>query len=149
MGLTDSRERQKVLKKLLAGGKMSTQEELVEELSRLKFDVTQSTISRDLRRIGAVKAIHPNGATMYQLTQNFSSPMTSSNLKSLLLDVTHNDSIIVIHTAAGSASLIAAHLDNVKPEGILGTIAGDDTVFVAAASAIPVKKVIKTIFETL
>ncbi|MDZ4661398.1 MAG: arginine repressor [Pseudomonadota bacterium] len=151
MALTDSRERQKVLSKLLAGGRMSTQEELVEELSRLKFDVTQSTISRDLRRIGAVKAVDANGATIYRLGTTALPPalLTSSSLRSLLVDITHNDSLIVMRTVAGSASLVAAHLDNNRPEGILGTIAGDDTIFVAPSSTSAIKKTIKTIYESL
>ncbi len=151
MASTDSRERQNVLRKLLAGGKMSTQEELVEELYNLKFDVTQSTISRDLRRIGAVKAVDAKGTTVYRLATAAESPMSidSSSLKNLVLDITHNSSLIVMKTVVGSASLIAAHLDNHKPDGILGTIAGDGTIFVAPASTGAIKGIIKNIYDSL
>ena len=151
MAATDSRERQTVLRKLLASGKMSTQEELVDELCRQKFDVTQSTISRDLRRIGAVKAVDANGTTIYRLATlaEAPAPIESTSLRNLLLDITHNNSLIVMRTVAGSASLIASHLDIVKPEGILGTIAGDDTIFVAPASTSTIKKIIKTIYDSL
>jgi len=55
------------LKKVLSQEKLSTQDELREGLSSLDFDVTQSTVSRDLRRIGAVKTIDPTGRTVYRL----------------------------------------------------------------------------------
>ena len=142
MASTDSRERLRVLRRILGNGQSSTQEDLVDELSRLNIDITQSTISRDLRRIGAVKATSPEGVTVYRLeSENRIPPAApSSSLRHLLLDMSHNSAIIIIHTALGSASLIAAHLDRVKIQGVLGTIAGDDTVLVAIASTPPSSK---------
>lgn len=131
----DPQERLKLLTELLEGGALSTQEELVAELKRRNFHVTQSTISRDLRRIGAVKAQDPSGRTVYRFTEEIMAvPVPTSNLEGLVLDMAHNGAMIVISTSPGSASLIARHLDAMKSEGILGTIAGDDTVFVAPVS---------------
>lgn len=152
MSTSDSRQRQNLLRKLLAEGKNSTQEELADELRRHNFDITQSTISRDLRRIGAIKAIDPkSGETVYRLAQDRSltAALPSSSLKHLLLDIQHNGSLIVIHTAVGSASLIAAHFDQVKIKGILGTIAGDDTIFVAPASPNKIEEIIREINESI
>ncbi len=57
-------------------------------------------------------------------------PTTSSPLKNLVLDIDYNDAVVVIHTSPGAAQLIARLLDSLgKAEGILGTIAGDDTIF--------------------
>lgn len=136
MPITDSRSRVKALRKLLSEGDISTQEELVDELNRQNFDVTQSTISRDLRRIGAIKASDSTGRIVYRLPSDISiaTPASASSLKGLLLDIQHNGSMIVLYTSPGSASLLARHLDQTKPEGILGTIAGDDTIFVVPAS---------------
>lgn len=150
MGNTDSRQRQNLLRKLLAEGQLSTQEELADELRRHDFDITQSTISRDLRRIGAVKMIDSSGNTVYRLapTSAVSPALRSSSLKNLLLDIQHNGSLIVIHTSPGSASLVAAHFDQIKIEGILGTIAGDDTIFVAPASTKKIEEVIQRIQDS-
>jgi transcriptional regulator of arginine metabolism len=63
----------------------------------------------------------------------------------LILDMKTNGPIIVIYTSPGSANLIARHLDRVRPTGILGTIAGDDTIFVAVASGKESKSVIREI----
>jgi transcriptional regulator of arginine metabolism len=151
MAITDSRLRQSALRKLLEDGEISTQEELAEELRRQDFDITQSTISRDLRRIGAVKALNAEGETVYRLSYDSESisPILASSLKHLLLDVEHNESMIVIHTAVGSASLVARHLDSLRAEGILGTIAGDDTIFVAVASKQKIKGIIAAIYDSI
>lgn len=140
----DSRTRLQALRKLLAAGESSTQEELVKKLHQQRFDVTQSTISRDLRRLGAIKAIDGSGSTIYRLPDDPSStPFTPSNgFRGLMIDIEHNGAMIVIHTTPGSASLVARQLDQTKPYGILGTIAGDDTIFVAPSS---VKKIAETV----
>ncbi len=145
------RTRLEALKMILSLGKVSTQEELVEELEEKGYEVTQSTISRDLRRLGAVKAIDALGRAGYRL--NFSSEipsqMSSRGLRNLLIETKHNGTMIVLHTTPGSASLIARHLDLVKPAGILGTIAGDDTIFVAPAQTKKIEAAVEAILESL
>jgi transcriptional regulator of arginine metabolism len=140
----EARQRLQILRELLTQGDNSTQEELVAELARRKMKVTQSTISRDLRRLGAVKAVDSEGSTVYMLPDDLNSgpSISPSGIQDLLIDMRHNGSIIVIRTTPGSASLIARQLDQAKPEGILGTIAGDDTIFVAPLS---VKKIDETL----
>ncbi len=140
------------LRDLLSAGEIGTQEELALELSRQKFKVTQSTISRDLRRLGAVKAQDPTGRTVYRLPEELAElaapvPMAPSGLRELLVDIEHNGSLIVVHTTPGSASLVARQLDQMRPEGILGTLAGDDTIFVAPASARKIESTIQAILQ--
>lgn len=132
---TDAMQRLNALRGLLTEGKISTQEELVQELRAQQFEVTQSTISRDLSRLGAVKARDASGRIVYRLPEDqpTSAPIPT-DLKGLVTNVEHNGSLIVILTTPGSASLVAHQLDKTKPEGILGTIAGDDTIFVAPRS---------------
>jgi transcriptional regulator of arginine metabolism len=143
----DARERLNTLRKLLAAGDLSTQEELAEELSGQKFRVTQSTISRDLRKLGAVKAQDPAGRTVYRLPDDVSMPamINGNSFAGLLVNIQHNGSLIVINTTPGSASLVARQLDQTKPEGILGTIAGDDTIFVAPVSPRKIEQTIEAI----
>jgi transcriptional regulator of arginine metabolism len=141
---TDAMQRLNALRGLLIEGKISTQEELVQELRAQQFVVTQSTISRDLSRLGAVKARDLSGRVVYRLPEDPppSVALPTSDMKGLITNVQHNGSLIVIQTTPGSASLVAHQLDKTKPEGILGTIAGDDTIFVAPSS-------IKRIHETI
>lgn len=140
---TDSRSRLNALRKLLSEGEISTQEELAEELARQKYQVTQSTISRDLRKLGAIKTFDPAGQIVYRMPDDVMMPVVSTaGLKGLFIDILHNGVMIVVHTTPGSASLVARHLDQVRPEGILGTMAGDDTIFIAPAS---IKKITQTV----
>ena len=146
---SESKSRLNVLRELLNEGTLSTQDELREELGRRHFKVTQSTVSRDLRRLGAIKAIDEDGQTVYRLSEETPIPVSTSSLRDLVNDIQSNGSIIVIQTTPGSASLIARHLDHTRPAGILGTIAGDDTIFVAPASIKDIKPTIAAIENSL
>ncbi len=81
--ITSPSQRLDALKKLLSQGEMSTQEELVEKLEKFHFQVTQSTVSRDLRKLGAMKTIDPNGRTVYRLSDSAEAPILSRSLKDL------------------------------------------------------------------
>lgn len=147
--MSETQERLKILSDLLETGALSTQEELVHELKNRNFHVTQSTISRDLRRIGAIKTQDSTGRTVYRLSEEMivAPRVRSSNLEGLVLELAHNGAMIVIHTTPGSASLVARHLDGMTSEGVLGTIAGDDTVFVAPDSIKEIDKLMKRLQE--
>ncbi len=142
-------KRLEVLKEILKAGTGSTQEDLVDALKKHKFEVTQSTVSRDLRRLGAVKTTNASNETVYRLSDETFVTGVAGGVAGLLVDIRHNGSMIVVRTTAGSASLVARHLDSTKPNGILGTLAGDDTVFVAPASAKDIRATIKEIENQL
>ncbi|PWU13223.1 MAG: arginine repressor [Bdellovibrio sp.] len=134
--MTAMEPRLTALRRLLSEGLASTQEELVRELRNLEYNVTQSTISRDLRRLGAVKFIDHTGRTAYRLPADLPerAPVSHDGLSEHVISVEYNSSMAVIHTLPGSASLVARFLDQTKPGGVMGTIAGDDTIFVALPS---------------
>lgn len=145
----DPRSRLEALRELLKQGTLSTQDELRDKLSNRRFRVTQSTVSRDLRKLGAVKAIDPDGRTLYRLPEEEFQPVVAAQLSDLVHDINANQSLIVIRTSPGSASLIARHLDRVRPGGILGTIAGDDTIFVAPSSKRAIQATIQDIQDAI
>lgn len=141
-----------VIKELLTSSEISTQEELAEELERRGYAATQSTISRELRKVGAVKATTPAGGIVYRLPQQvvaIPTAIPTQSLADMMLDIQHNGSMIVMHTTPGSASLVARFLDETKPAGILGTIAGDDTIFVAPASTKKIDETVEAITSGL
>ena len=112
-------------------------------------DVNQSTISRDLRKIGAIKGTDNKSRTVYRLSEMSSeSNFVGQSIGDLILNITHNDSMIVIQTSPGSASLVARHLDINRPADILGTIAGDDTIFVAPSREHSIKQTILAIRDS-
>ena len=147
--ISDPVQRLSALRGLLSEGKISTQEDLVAELRSRSFEVGQSTISRDLSRLGAIKVRESSGRVVYRLPDDISAPvaMPAPGLAGLLVNVKDNGSLIVIQTTTGSASLVARHLDQTRPEGILGTIAGDDTIFVAPNSTKKIKQTVEAILR--
>lgn len=137
------------LQRLLREGVASTQEDLRHALNKLKFRVTQSTISRDLRRIGAVRAVDTDGQVVYRLGHEELNVPVSTPPRSLVVSVEHNGQMIVVHTTPGSASLLARVLDKSRAEEILGTIAGDDTIFIAPRSIRRMDETVTRIHELL
>ncbi|AOV98088.1 arginine repressor [Edwardsiella hoshinae] len=132
----------KAFKALLKEEKFSSQGEIVQALQELGFDsINQSKVSRMLTKFGAVRTRNAKMEMVYCLPAELGVPTTSSPLKNLVLDVDHNDAIVVIHTSPGAAQLIARLLDSLgKSEGILGTIAGDDTIFTTPAKGFSVEQ---------
>lgn len=122
----------KSFKELLAQERFGSQSEIVSALQEQGFThINQSKVSRMLTKFGAVRTRNTRMEMVYCLPNELSVPNTSSPLKNLVLDVDFNDYLIVIKTSPGAAQLIARLLDSVgKADGILGTIAGDDTIFV-------------------
>lgn len=137
------------LRHLLAEGDLSTQEELVEKLEKNHFSVTQSTVSRDLRKLGAIRAIDGKGRTVYRLPEEMFVPVKSSSLNEMVTSIRANNSLIVIRTHPGSASLVGRFVDMTFSDEILGCIAGDDTVFVAPQSQRETNSLLKKIEKAL
>lgn len=133
------RKRQQKIRDLIQAKHISTQEELTELLAGGAFNVTQSSISRDLEELGIIKV---NG--------HYALPQASQNTQSLgLLELdTAGDILVVAKTEPGLASAIALRIDRANISGIVGTVAGDDTIFIAVKDAKTQHKVIKAIWET-
>lgn len=139
----------KAFKALLKEEKFSSQGEIVAALQEQGFDnINQSKVSRMLTKFGAVRTRNAKMEMVYCLPAELGVPTTSSPLKNLVLDIDYNDAVVVIHTSPGAAQLIARLLDSLgKAEGILGTIAGDDTIFTTPANGFTVKDLYEAILE--
>ncbi len=125
--------------KLISAKQISRQEELAELLEKKGFAVTQSSVSRDLLDLGIVK-IHG----YYALPKKTRSAGDAFGLLSL---DTAGDSLIVAKCEPGLASAVAVRIDDAVIDEIVGTIAGDDTIFVAVKDKAAQKTVIKKIWE--
>ncbi|AHG76175.1 Arginine repressor [Mannheimia varigena USDA-ARS-USMARC-1312] len=136
-------------KSLLREEKFSSQSEIVAALQEMGFEnINQSKVSRMLSKFGAVRTRNTKMEMVYQLPVELSVPTTSSPLKNLVIDIDYNDALIVVKTSPGAAQLIARLLDSMgKAEGILGTIAGDDTIFITPVRQVLVEDLIKNITE--
>jgi transcriptional regulator of arginine metabolism len=129
-----SRRRQ-ALAELLRSGAGASQDELVNALRTQGFSVTQATISRDLDQLGAMR-----GRGGYALPDSLApSPAYSADqLRAIVGQWVHSvdpaGQLVVLRTPPGSAHLVGVALDRAPIDGVVGTICGDDTIFVAAAS---------------
>jgi len=139
----------KAFKALLKEENFGSQGDIVVALQAVGFEnINQSKVSRMLSKFGAVRTRNAKHEMVYCLPAELGVPNTSSPLKNLVIDLDHNDSLIVIRTSPGAAQLIARLLDSIgKTEGILGTIAGDDTIFIAPAKVTDIDKALNTIKE--
>ena len=138
MRMNDLKERrQHAIAELIRGGALASQEELAERLAGLGFAVTQATVSRDLEQIGALK-VRRAGQLSYALPDQVQAP-AAPRLATLLRDFARSietaANLIVIKTPPGSAHLIGVALDQSGSSEVVGTICGDDTIFVACGSA--------------
>lgn len=149
MPSSDAKARLQALRRLLDKEESSTQEELREQLESLDFAVTQSTVSRDLRRLGAIKMTDAQGRTTYRLAPEEAAVPRVESLGDLVRTIDHNGAMIVLQTTPGSASLVARQIDNLRSKDILGTIAGDDTIFVAPSSVKRIEVITRSIKQTL
>ena len=137
----------RAFKELLNQERFGSQSEIVYALKKQGFTgINQSKISRMLSKFGAVRTRNTKMEMVYCLPNELSVPNTSSPLKNLVLDVDHNAMLIIIKTTPGAAQLIARLLDSIgKSEGILGTIAGDDTIFVTPTNDKPIDELLQNI----
>ena len=129
--------RREAIRRLIRGGKVATQEDLRELLADQGFEVTQGTLSRDLARLGARRAPAAEGGSLYELPPESAAapPGLLEALDPLVRGVRDNGALVVVDTTPGAAQAVALALDQARLPEVLGTIAGDDTVFVAPVQA--------------
>jgi transcriptional regulator of arginine metabolism len=128
--------RQRAVAELIRTNPVSSQEELADRLLTMGYTVTQATISRDLDQIGAVK-VRRGGRLCYSLpdqVRDSAAPSLDMILHQWLRTIDVAMNTVVLKTPPGSAHLIGVALDQSQHPQIVGTICGDDTIFVACRS---------------
>lgn len=144
-------DRRQVLKSIIEKSKIRTQDELVKALKDKGVSITQATLSRDLKEIGAIKMPEGNGFR-YKIHDSNSEEETRKAVKSSLSveSAIVSGQLCVLKCRPGFASAVAAEIDRNELDGLMGTIAGDDTVFVALkkdCDSAAVESRIKSIFN--
>ncbi len=131
--MSDLKEnRQRALADLIKAGLFASQEELAERLASLGYAVTQATVSRDLEQLGAVK-LRKDGRIGYALPRAdaASGPGLSAVVRDWVQSVASAGNLVVVKTPPGSAHLVGFALDRAELADVVGTICGDDTIFIA------------------
>lgn len=141
------------IKEIIQNEVIETQEELAEALRKEGIDVTQATVSRDIKELMLVKVPYQNGRYRYALSAEKKHVMSENHVAVLFQEaVTKIDSsmnLIVIHTLPGSAQSVAFSIDHSDHKEIIGTLAGDDTVLVIMKTVEDVPVFVRRIQEFL
>lgn len=140
-------ERQCKISELIEKYEIETQEELSDYLKRAGFEVTQATISRDIRELKLTKVTGDSGKQKYIRMRPHSNMTGKYNrvLQDGLVSIELAQTLIVLKTVSGMAMAVAAAIDSLSIEGIAGCIAGDDTIFCALRQNVSIVEVAERI----
>ncbi len=117
---------------------IETQDDLIEKLKESGYAVTQATVSRDIKQLGLIKTATKDGGYKYTVARSDNTG-NENKLKNIMRETVVNaqdaQNIIVVKTFAGMANAAAAALDALAGEAVIGSIAGDDTIFIVVRNA--------------
>ena len=135
-------QRQHRVARILAQHPVTSQAQVVELLAAEGVIATQATVSRDLEELGAVKVRSARGEAVYAIPEEAANrpanrPSSDEHLRRVagewVVEVAHSGNIVVLRTPPGSAHVVGSAIDRAGIPGVLGTVAGDDTVMVVAS----------------
>lgn len=131
-------ERQSAIISIISDMKVKTHDRLVSELMKRGFNVTQATVSRDIKELCLIK----NHDGFYCLSDSMSDHKGGSFI-GIVKSIDFGGNMVVIKTTPGTAPAVAAYTDEIMTDDILGTIAGDDTIFVAVKESSKTESICK------
>ncbi|MBU9712194.1 transcriptional regulator AhrC/ArgR [Evansella tamaricis] len=140
------------IREIITNNEVETQDDLVDHLRNLGFNVTQATVSRDIKELHLVKVPMMDGRYKYSLPadQRFN-PL--QKLKRSLMDcfvsIDHTDNLIVMKTLPGNANAVGALIDNLDWNEVMGTICGDDTILIICREKTQTEKISERFLEML
>ena len=141
---------------IISSQELGSQDELLEALKREGFKLTQATLSRDLKQLKVAKAASMRGTYVYVLPNDtlYKRVTTPHTLREMMqvpgfLSINFSGNMGVIKTRPGYASSIAYNIDNNHIDQILGTIAGDDTIFIVIKQGVTQEEVVSALSEVV
>jgi len=149
--VTSKAQRQSKIINLIQSEHVSSQEQISKVLESEGIVSTQATVSRDLEEIGAVKVRLPGGESGYAIPETAKRPGSdgtlSKTLKQYVLTIEEISPLIVIKTPLGCADVTCAAIDSSNMAEIAGSIAGQDTIFLAMAKDVNIEDFVKKLSE--
>lgn len=139
-------KRHRIIREIVENNSIETQLQLTQELKKHGFDVTQATISRDIKELGLIKVVSGENTFRYSLpTAVVVNNVDRSRrmFRDNVLKVTPADNIVLIKTLPGMASAVAACLDSMNWTSLLGSVAGDDTIFALTSGRQRTQEIVK------
>ncbi len=145
-------ERHSKILEIIKSKNIETQEELAEELKKLGMDVTQATVSRDIKELKLIKVLSDKGTYKYAViepSENFLSNKLVNIFTHTVISVENVQNIVVVKTISGSGSAAAEAIDSMNLTGIAGSIAGDNTIFILAINEEKALELVKKLKKML
>lgn len=147
-------KRREIIKRLIKENEISTQEELALALNKESFSVTQATVSRDIKELGLIKVKAESGTLKYSepLVKNIhdvSGDRLVTLLKTFLVSIERARNLVVIKTLTGNGSSCGMAIDKLAINGVVGSIAGDDTLLIVTHDDDDAENVVKFIKEVV
>jgi transcriptional regulator of arginine metabolism len=140
----EKQNRQLAIKQIIAEHTITTQEELGQALKRQGFKITQATLSRDMKELGISWVYTPSGSR-YMLHTEAEEQRLKSIISFEVELISSNESLIIVKTLPGRAQGVAELIDAMRHPSVLGTIAGDNTIFIAPRSTKKIPETMKLI----
>lgn len=144
--------RQMAILSIIEKDNIETQEELAAKLRELGIVVTQATVSRDIKELRLLKVLTPDGSYKYATVDKAEHGVSERLVRMFIdsvLSISHAENLIVIRTLPGSANAAGEAIDSMRWPEVLGTISGDNTIFVAVRSAAEAPAVVEKFQEIL
>jgi len=138
--MTTKVHRQATISRLIGDHEVTSQPQLIDLLAETGIEATQATVSRDLDDIGAVKVRVPSGNTLYAIPEFAPDRLAPIDqlrrvMGEWVADVAYSCNIVILRTPPGCAHVVASALDRSRVDGLLGTVAGDDTLMCVSATS--------------
>ena len=147
------KDRQKVILEIIAANNIETQNQLMEELAKNGIESTQATVSRDIKALHLIKELTPRGGYRYASSSKSDSQDHAARLRAIFKEsvtsYTTAQNIVVIKTLPGLAPAACGAIDAMGIAGLVGTIAGDDTGFLAMTDSEAAERFCTEIAEML
>ena len=147
------KERQNAVLRIIASTNVETQNHLIEELGKVGIESTQATVSRDIRELLLIKEMTASGSYRYTVSERPEMQNQKNRLKGIfkesITSYTSAQNLVVIKTLPGLASAACSAIDSMGIKNIVGSIAGDDTGFIAMNDTLSAEKFCKEIEDML
>lgn len=144
--------RQSKILELISTKEIETQDELVSLLRAAKFDITQATISRDIKELGLIKILSPSGKYKYAIVEDNKQAVSNkyiSIFKEAVISIKTAQNLIVLRTIKSMASAVCSLVDKLNLSEVMGAVAGDDTVMIIFPSNLSALESAKSINEMI
>jgi len=143
--------RQSKILELISTKEIETQDDLVAQLKNAKFDITQATISRDIKELGLIKILSSeSGKYKYAIVDNGNQAVSNKYItvfKEAVISIKQAQNLCVIKTIKGMASAICGVIDKLNLDNVLGAVCGDDTVMIILPSEWQAKDITHTLSD--